>query len=329
MALDFAYAVARTRVLETRLLDKDRLDRMIAAPNAGEALKVLAETAYGSIASQINAEEYEIMINAHLKDAYDLMRSVCPVHQVVDVLALKYDFHNMKVLLKDIYLKQHDDDLLINLGVVELDKLKIFIQEEDYGDMPVILKGSLLKAKAAFEVSQDPQDIDIILDNCYYEAVYGIADQIHSGFIKEFFRRQADMINIKTFMRVRKMGRDSRFLLKALLPGGHLDKSWFAELIEMPLSMLATRLKFTFYEALSDAVMDFEHSGHLAFCEKAIDNELLTYVRDNRSDPFGPAAIVGYLWAVENETRIIRIIMVGKINDMPSDAIRQRVREVY
>jgi V/A-type H+-transporting ATPase subunit C len=33
--------------------------------------------------------------------------------------------------------------------------------------------------------------------------------------------------------------------------------------------------------------------------------------------------------AKENEIRIIRIIMVGKINNMPTDSIRERLRDVY
>lgn len=329
MPVDFTYAVGRTRVLETRLLDKDRIERMIAAANADEALRVLAETAYGPIASQINADEYEIMLNARLKETYELVRHISPTPAVADILALKYDFHNLKVLLKDRYLKQYDDDILVKLGTVDIEKLKSYMQEDNFKGMPDVLRDAIIEAQAAFEVSRDPQDIDMALDKAHYEAVYAIADDMHSDFVKELFRRQADMINIRTFVRVKAMGKDSRFLAKALLPGGYLDETFFIELVDQTLGALIERLRFTHYDGLVDGIAEFERTERLTAYEKLMDDELLSYIRDNRSDPFGPAAIIGYLWALENETRIVRIIMVGKINHMPSDAIRQRVREVY
>ncbi|MBZ4666360.1 V-type ATP synthase subunit C [Mahella sp.] len=329
MPVDFTYAVGRTRVLETRLLDKDRIERMIAAANADEVLRVLAETAYGSVASQINADEYEIMLNARLKEAYELVRHISPTPAVADILALKYDFHNLKVLLKDRYLRQHDDDILIGLGNVNPDELKAYVLQDERREIPDVLKLAIGRAQSAFEINHDPQDIDMTLDNAYYEAAYTIADDMHSDFVKELFRRQADMINIRTFVRVKAMGKDSRFLAKALLPGGYLDETFFIELMDQTLGALIDRLRFTHYDGLVDGIAEFERTGRLTAYERLMDDELLSYIRDNRSDPFGPAAIIGYLWALENETRIVRIIMVGKINHMPSDAIRQRVREVY
>jgi len=329
MALDYTYAVGRIRVLETKFLDRDRIERMISAISADEALRVLSETAYGSTAAQIKAEEYEIMLGVRLKEAYDLVRHISPTPEVADMLALKYDFHNLKVLLKDRYLNRQDDDMLMQGGIIAPEKLKAMVQEGSYDDMPDALKDGLVRAETAFDASRDPQDIDIALDNGYYEAVFAMADKLRSHFLKELFIRQIDMINIRTLMRVKRMGRDSRFLDKVLLTGGYLDKAFFQGMLDQPLAALADRLRFTPYASVADGVVEFERTGRLTVYEKLMDDSLLAYIRDHRSDPFGLAAVVGYLWAVENETRIIRIIMVGKINHMPPDVIRQRVREVY
>lgn len=329
MALDYTYAVGRIRVLETKFLDRDRIERMISAISADEALRVLSETTYGSTAAQIKAEEYEIMLGVRLKEAYDLVRHISPTPEVADMLALKYDFHNLKVLLKDRYLNRQDDDMLMQGGIIAPEKLKAMVQEGSYDDMPDALKDGLVRAETAFDASRDPQDIDIALDRGYYEAVFTMAEKLSSHFLKDLFVRQIDMINIRTLMRVKRMGRDSRFLDKVLLTGGHLDKAFFQGMLDQPLAALADRLRFTPYASVADGVVEFERTGRLTVYEKLMDDSLLAYIRDHRSDPFGPAAVVGYLWAVENETRIIRIIMVGKINHMPPDVIRQRVREVY
>ena len=44
----YPYASARIFALENKLIGRDRVDRMVEASSAEEALKVLAETEYGA-----------------------------------------------------------------------------------------------------------------------------------------------------------------------------------------------------------------------------------------------------------------------------------------
>ncbi|MDK2799758.1 MAG: V/A-type H+/Na+-transporting ATPase subunit [Clostridiales bacterium] len=44
---------------------------------------------------------------------------------------------------------------------------------------------------------------------------------------------------------------------------------------------------------------------------------------------FGIEPLVAYLMAKENEIKIVRIIMVGKINNISNEIIRERLREAY
>lgn len=39
--------------------------------------------------------------------------------------------------------------------------------------------------------------------------------------------------------------------------------------------------------------------------------------------------VVGYLGAKENELKILRVLIVGKINGISQDMIRERLRDVY
>jgi vacuolar-type H+-ATPase subunit C/Vma6 len=45
----YTYGVARVRVLETKLLGRDRIERMADAPSAEDVLKILAETSYAPV----------------------------------------------------------------------------------------------------------------------------------------------------------------------------------------------------------------------------------------------------------------------------------------
>ena len=60
--MKFTQVIPRLRVLETRLLDKAKIDRMIDSNSAEEALKVLQETEYANVMSDVKrAEDYDNM----------------------------------------------------------------------------------------------------------------------------------------------------------------------------------------------------------------------------------------------------------------------------
>ena len=67
----FTSVIPRLRVLETRLLDKSKLDRMIDSNSAWDAVKVLQESEYAAHMSHVKrAEDYEEMLSAELKRIY-------------------------------------------------------------------------------------------------------------------------------------------------------------------------------------------------------------------------------------------------------------------
>ena len=115
----YAYAVGRIKALETKLLDRSKIDRMIEAENVGDVLRVLSETEYGDMIAEIkSAEEFEGILYMGLKRTYSVARSFYPDPELVDLFTLKYDFHNLKVLLKSKLSDQGAEELLIDLGVI-------------------------------------------------------------------------------------------------------------------------------------------------------------------------------------------------------------------
>ncbi|WP_191980816.1 V-type ATPase subunit, partial [Clostridium haemolyticum] len=63
--------------------------------------------------------------------------------------------------------------------------------------------------------------------------------------------------------------------------------------------------------------------------EKLCDNFIMNFIKDAKYISFGPEPLIAYILAKENEIKIIRIIMVGKINNIDSQVIGERLREIY
>ena len=60
------------------------------------------------------------------------------------------------------------------------------------------------------------------------------------------------------------------------------------------------------------------------------DNFLMAKLKEQKIVPFGPAAMIGYLYAKEIESKNLRIIyLIGKINKVPEEILRSRVRDTY
>ena len=67
----------------------------------------------------------------------------------------------------------------------------------------------------------------------------------------------------------------------------------------------------------------------LTLFEKLCDDSVIDYIKDARFVSFGEAPVIAYLAAKEAEIVAIRIIMTGRLAGLPTDVIRERLREAY
>ena len=167
----FSQVIPRLRVYETKLLDKSKFDRMIDSNSANEALKVLQETEYANIMSNVKrAEDYEVILSEELKRVFQLMYDISPAKSLVDLMSIKYDYQNIKVILKGMFLKEDLSYLLIPVGTVEVSKLKSFIENMQLSDLSKLMREAIEEAIQGFENTKDPQMVDIILDKYMFKA---------------------------------------------------------------------------------------------------------------------------------------------------------------
>ena len=326
----YAYSVGRVRALETRLLDQTRFERMIDAASGEEALKVLTESDYASAVTELDSvHDFEYMLAAELKNNFDLIMNISPRPELIETLAVRYDVHNLKVLFKAKYLGIKTD-LLIPVGSSDLNKLEFAVSEDDYRDFPAKLRQAAESINEDFLVNHDPQVIDLTLDQVLYDRLINLAREKKSAFLEGLFVRQIDLTNLKTLIRVKKMGLDREFLKKVLLLQGLLPIERLISLIDESLESLITALNMTEYaEFVDEGVREWLEKGSASRFEKLADDYITDYLKKGKWKAFDIEPLVGYLWAKEIEIKNIRIVLVGKINKLPAEAIRERIRNVY
>jgi V/A-type H+-transporting ATPase subunit C len=307
----YGYASGRLRVLETRLLNKASIGRLLEADTAREVLRLLAEGDYGIALSEFSdPADFEKALEIEMKRTYALIDELSHDPDLTQIFRIRWDFHNLKVLLKASYLKDlspNTDDILVKFGTIPIEDIKLTIEPE------AEKKGNTL----------------------LYNFIYArVADYVNP-FLKGYFEAFADLNNIRNFIRVKILGGSIKILDAVLLPHGTLAKKLFLQQYEETIEnfvadMVESDLTRTPYVGLvAEAVRGWEENHSLAEFEKLIDNYLINYIKPAKYIIFGVEPLIAYLLAKENEIKLIRIIMTGKINDLPIEIINERLRDTY
>lgn len=329
--LQFTQAISRIRVLETRLLDKSKIDKMLEANSYDDAFKVLLDSEYGgAIKSVGNNEDYEKILNYELSRVYKELYEMSPKSELVDLMSMKYDYHNIKVLLKGVFLKKDLSHILLNIGRLDIKSLQNSIESSDFSDYNKIRRLAIEQSIEDFNAEKDPQRIDIILDKYMFEEMLLTSKSLKYNFITKYVKTLIDLNNIKILLRVKKQGKSIEFLKLVMIDGGAIDTFKLLDLFNAEAENLADILRYTdYFNGLALGIEDYTKKGSICLLEKLIDNFIMDMMKNAKMVPFGMESIIAYIYAKETETQIIRIILVGKQNDIAKGVIMERLRDIY
>jgi V/A-type H+-transporting ATPase subunit C len=329
---DFLDASAFLRVQEKRLLGNAGLERVIDAPNAAEALRMLSQNSDYDFAGLKDPAEYEDALKAELRRIYALAYRLAKENSaVVDVLASRYDYHNIKTAVKAAHFKQRTENPYVLVTDVSPAAIEAQVAEpKDRSGLPEHLVKAIAAAQEDFARTGNPQSIDIAVDKAMFAHMLGLCEKLGVDFITEYTRMAVDFHNIKTLLRVKAMRKGTAFLSEALAEGGKTPISFFAEnYAKTPSAMVPTFYYKYFGDAMRAGIEHFERSGNLSQLERLFDNMLIKHTKAAKYVSFGPEILFAYIVSKENEIRQVRILCTCKLNSISAEALRERLRDNY
>ncbi len=323
---NFIQSSVRIRHAEKKLLTKQQLQRLADAKNLEDAIKLLNETSYSSELSKLDRpENYEQVLSEVLNKTYKETMEISPDKSLVEILSCKYDYHNLKVLVKENILKEKFDSMYCMLDGNEIEAFRELALKNDGG-----LSKDFKECLDFFETTKDPQDIDIFIDKKYFEKVLSLAEDFKLEMITEYFKAMIDFINLRTFIRCRKQNQVKETLEKVLIKGGDIDTDKILDMFYEDIEILPIKLKaYKIGRVLSKIVEEYKNTNSLNSFEKSMDDYLVEIVRKAKSIHYGAEVIFSFLFAKELEIKNLRLILVGKVNGLSADFIKERLREVY
>lgn len=175
------------------------------------------------------------------------------------------------------------------------------------------------------------EDIPSIIDEeSRPDKALAIANRTDYDFIKEYLRYKIDLLNLKILSRAKYSRISTEKFRNLVLKGGFLDEKILLQNYELSFSEMGEKLGASPYLDLwNEATDTLEEKETFIALERRIEDFLMNYLRKAKYIVFGPEPVFAYILAKKRELSLLRLIGVGKINQIPADLLKRRISETY
>lgn len=323
----YLYASARIAALEKGLLSGETIRRM-AEGSLEDAMRALLDARYGGM-PDATADDCERMIEAERQKTIRVIAEVSPMPALTDLLLLRTDAHNLKVLLKSRMLGRGDVDLLEG-GLYTREKLTACVQNANYRDLPPDFAAALNALEQRLRTDPQPQHISVAVDYGYLAHACAVAAALHLADAAGFVSALCDFSNVLTFLRLRAMGAGHEEMKDVLLPEGDIRHRTLLEVYDLSADALSRALTGSKASAaIHKGLSDMLATGSIAALEKERDNHLLSLVKGHRYENETIYPVIGHYLARDREAKAVRLIITAKRNKLDDAVIMERLRELY
>jgi len=325
---DYLAISARIKAMETGLLTRERMEQVLEARTNEEAVKLLQECGYPELDAS-SPEAMDAALSAAREATLSDLLDGAPDPRYIDIFKLKYDYHNIKAVLKAQAMNVSPDSMLMDMGRVRAAVLKEAVLTGRLDELPEGLAAAAEEAREVLDSTRDPQLSDIALDRRCYREMAAVAEETGSAFLAGYVKIQIDAANLRALVRTLRMGKGGDFLRTALLEGGDISVDAVAAAGNAGASGLTELYGPTVLHAAAEAGAEALRGGPLTAFEKLCDDAVGDYLAGAQFVPFGEAPLLGYLAARETEYTNIRILLMGRGAGLSADVIRSRLRKSY
>jgi len=325
---EYAFAVARVRALETRYIDEVTINTLLSSDGERFVAHFSEVTGIRSGAS-VGVTRILDDLEESFSETFRLVQSLILEEEMKRLIGLCYDYELLKFIVKE----EKGEILRIPLSLIERSNyghglLKILLAEGkalETGETMFRTYRDLLNRK---EISST--QIDISCDRAYYDELFRLLDERDNPFIRDYFIREIDTVNISTVLRLKLQGKKRGVMRERYIPLGSIDLSYLEEGFDMNLEGFAGRLQFSpFGQHLREVDKSIDPEDQVAQVERRFDAAQTTYLRETVFTSFGIEPILAYLWTRERELSNLRTIFIAKMSGIPHDEIRTCLRGLY
>ena len=221
-------------------------------------------------------------------------------------------------------------DMYVPISTTDFQRLKTDYLTGNLKYLEPRIREALEEVERDYNENKDPQRIDILFDRYYFNHLYELAKETDIPLFIKYVKDSIDFTNIRTLIRVKKQKKDMKFLEEVLLPNGNIGIDELVLSLNEPIEVIISKYRsYDISPEVKKGLEIYQNTSRLSEFERLMDDYLMELNKPSKYVNFGPEPIFSYIIAKETEVKILRIIMVSKVNKLSPEDIRERLRDLY
>lgn len=321
MSEQYTYAVARIRALEVALFSNSTIDQLIACQDYGQCLQFLEEKGWGDAESSGDAEA---ILTREEEKIWQVVKELSIDMEHFAVLSYPKLFHNLKAAIKEVCTEEVNRHIFYDDVSIPGSEMLDIVREKEFFRLPANMQHTAEEAYESLLHTRDGQLCDVIIDRAALEAIYEAGRNAKADIIRDYAESTVAVADIKIAVRSQQTAKSIDFMKRAMAECQSVSVDQLSKAALNGMDAIRDYLMGTAYaggaEALAESPSAFER-----WC----DNRIIQTISPQKYQAFTIGPVIAYVIARQNEIKTVRIILSGKLNELPDDSIRERVREMY
>ncbi|MGT2785226.1 V-type ATPase subunit [Streptococcus merionis] len=320
-------------VREARMVTKEQFDQLLSVEDRERMALTLQETNYKlDKESLADPNVIEQVLIKNLADDYRFAFEETPVEEVTQLFALRYTYHNLKVLLKARATQTDLSELILPIGRYSKEILEHLVTTLTSEVCPSVMVEEVSATWLEFLDYQDMRVLDIGMDMAYFKHLKQLAEELDTPELTDFVNLTIDFYNVITVKRGLNQDKPNSFMRQLLSDDALMKARDYLKLYED--QSLLTWFNQVYPNSFDLSTKSFE-SGLAQADISAVELEYLMdllrfqVLEQGRFETQGPLPLARYLWGKELEVKNLRLILTGRSNDLSSEVLKERMRPVY
>ena len=265
-------------------------------------------------------------MKAETDKTWQLMQELTGDLSVFNTLRISDDFHNLKAAIKQIYTNSTLPPARVFVDGGRLDAAEVLrrVQAKEFSALPGRMASAGQQAYEVLVQTGDGQMCDVLLDRAALEELLEAGKASGSEVLRDYALLTAVAANIKIAVRSSLTGKSLDFVRRALAPCPTLNVDALAHAAVSGFGAVVDYLAQTDYAEAASTLQ----ASPAAF-ERWCDNLIIRHIQPQKYNPFTVDPLAAFLLARQNEIKCARMVLSGKLNNLPESTIRERLREMY
>lgn len=322
----YSNAVISSR--SNKLLNTDRVKRMIQAPSEEEAAKILLECGYNEGLILNYPDRCDIIINDELKNTVETFKKLCSDENLLNYVLTKFDYHNAKTIFKSTLAPVNLFETTYPFGKIDYQKLKDSIIFKKYNNLSASMRQvfAKLNEETALPASAD---IDKEITRAMYEELTSYLNQIKDKNVKLYLMSEIDVLNLQTFAKVRQYGANKAQAKELFVSGGSLTEKDMMVVLNDSTEKIKNHFFTSFHKELIKKLCECLDEGDITDFEDFSHVYLIKISRKNSGDVFSVSYLFNWFVLKLEEVKFVKFILVGKRFNLSRKQFRDALNDAY